>query len=296
MQQIVDAGIQLLTSLVTALPTIITAIVKAIPQIIDNIISAIIESIPMIIDAGVKLLVALIQALPQIITTIVTAIPKIISSLVNAIITNIDKIILAGVQLFVALIQNLPAIIVEIIKAVPQIISGLVSAFNSQLYRISEIDGNIVKGLWNGILSLKDWLWGKVSNWISGIWDGICDFFGIRSPSQEMAWVGEMLVKGLAGSITSNGKETVNAAEKMSSDIDNVMNSLVKDMNTSLPTKFSVTGGVENTATNAVPSGLSLVLNIDTFNNYTNEDIRQLTNEIMVTAGQFAQRKGVVFA
>ncbi len=33
-------------------------------------------------------------------------------------------------------------------------------------------------------------------------------------------------------------------------------------------------------------------LNIGTFNNYTNEDIRQLTNEIMVTAGQFAKRKG----
>ena len=43
-------------------------------------------------------------------------------------------------------------------------------------------------------------------------------------------------------------------------------------------------------------SGFVLQLNIGTFNNYTNEDIRQLTNEIMVTAGQFAKRKGVVFA
>jgi len=29
---------------------------------------------------------------------------------------------------------------------------------------------------------------------------------------------------------------------------------------------------------------------------YSSEDIEQLTNEIMVTAGQFAKRKGVVFA
>jgi hypothetical protein len=43
-------------------------------------------------------------------------------------------------------------------------------------------------------------------------------------------------------------------------------------------------------------AGLSLTLNISTFNNYSTEDIQQLTNEIMVTAGQFAKRKGVVYA
>ena len=35
---------------------------------------------------------------------------------------------------------------------------------------------------------------------------------------------------------------------------------------------------------------------IANFNNYSGEDIEQLTNEIMVTAGQFAKRKGLVFA
>ena len=55
---IIQAGIKLLTALVTALPTIIAAIVKAIPQIITSIINAVITAIPLIIDAGVKLLVA----------------------------------------------------------------------------------------------------------------------------------------------------------------------------------------------------------------------------------------------
>lgn len=48
-----------------------------------------------------------------------------------------------------------------------------------------------------------------MSGLISSIWDGICDFFGIRSPSREMGWIGEMLVKGLAGSIEDNGDEAV---------------------------------------------------------------------------------------
>ena len=261
--QIIDTGIQLLTSLVEALPQIITAIVAAIPKIIDNIISAVLSAIPQIIQAGIDLLIALVRALPQIITTIVQAIPQIISGIVNALIGNIDKIILAGVQLFVALIENLPTIIVEIVKAVPQIIAGIVSAFGSLMYKIVEIGGNIVKGLWQGIQQLASWLWDKVSGWISSIWDGICDFFGIHSPSDEMAWVGEMLVKGLAGSIDRNGGEAVKAAEAMSADINDVMHGLAADMSTALPTSFSVDGSVTDNGVKGVSAAAGqTVINI----------------------------------
>ena len=295
--QIIDTGIKLLTSLVEALPEIIAAIVEAIPKIIDGIITAVIDAIPLIIEAGIKLLVSLIQALPQIIITIVAAIPKIVSGLVDAILGNLDKIIMAGVDLFVALIENLPTIIVEIVKAVPQIIAGIVKAFGSLMYKIVEIGGNIVKGLWDGITGLASWLWDKVSGWISGIWDGICDFFGIHSPSREMAWVGEMLVKGLAGSIDDNGDEAVKAAEGMAADIDGVMNDLAHDMQTALTTDFDVTGNVKSAMDGASGfSGFTIALNIATFNNYSSEDIRQLTNKVMETANQFAMRKGVVFA
>ena len=299
--QIMETGIQLLTSLVAALPEIITAIVAAIPQIIEGIITAVLNSIPQIIQAGIDLLVSLIQALPQIITTIVAAIPQIITGIVNALINSIPQIIQAGVELLVSLIANLPTIIVEIVKAVPQIITGIVSALGQGVSQIAEVGANLVRGLWQGIQSLAGWIWDKVSGWISGIWDGILNFFGINSPSKEMAWVGEMLVEGLAGSIEDNGGQAVKAAEGMSKDINGVMQDLAKDMTTALPTDFSVKGSVESAISSAASagagkSGFVLQLNIGTFNNYTNEDIRQLTNEIMVTAGQFAKRKGVVFA
>lgn len=247
--QIIEAGIQLLTSLVSALPDIITAIVVAIPQIIEGIITAVLDSIPQLIQAGIDLLVALIQALPEIITTIVAAIPEIIGSIVNALINSIPQIVQAGVQLFISLIKNLPTIIVEIVKAVPQILAGLVSAFGKGVSQLAEVGGNLVRGLWQGIQSLASWLWNKVSGWISSIWDGICDFFGIASPSKEMGWVGEMLVEGLAGAINSNGKDAVAAAEGMADDINSVMNGLAKDMETSIPTDFSLDAGAANALT-----------------------------------------------
>lgn len=115
-----------------------------------------------------------------------------------------------------------------------------------------------------------------------------------------MAWVGQMLVKGLSGSIEDNGDEAVRAIEAMSEDIDGVMQDLAKDMSTALPTDFDIDGNIGSSmasaANGAFGGGFSLQLNIGTFNNYSSEDIKQLTNEIMVTAGQFAKRKGVVFA
>ena len=236
--QIIETGIQLLTSLVAALPEIITAIVAAIPQIIEGIITAVLNSIPQIIQAGIDLLVSLIQALPQIITTIVAAIPQIITGIVNALINSIPQIIQAGVELLVSLIANLPTIIAEIVKAIPQIITGIVSALGQGVSQIAEVGANLVRGLWQGIQSLAGWIWDKVSGWISGIWDGICSFFGINSPSKEMAWVGEMLVEGLAGAIDTSGKEAVHSAEHLAEDISSVMRGLSADMTTALPRRI----------------------------------------------------------
>lgn len=238
--QIIETGIQLLTSLVAALPEIITAIVAAIPQIIEGIITAVLNSIPQIIQAGIDLLVSLIQALPQIITTIVAAIPQIITGIVNALINSIPQIIQAGMELLVSLIANLPTIIVEIVKAVPQIITGIVSALGQGVSQIAEVGANLVRGLWQGIQSLAGWIWDKVSSWISGIWDGILNFFGINSPSKEMAWVGEMLVEGLAGAIDTNGKEAVHSAEHLAEDISSVMRGISTDMTTALPRRMDL--------------------------------------------------------
>ena len=110
-----------------------------------------------------------------------------------------------------------------------------------------------------------------------------------------------MMVKGLSGSIEDNGDEAVKAAEAMSKDIDSVMQELAKDMSTALPTDFNIDGNVRGSLASAAEGGshaggFSLTLSIANFNNYSGEDIEQLTNEIMVTAGQFAKRKGLVFA
>ena len=244
--QIIDTGIQLLTSLVAALPEILETIVAVLPQIIEEIITALLEGLPLIIQAGFDLLTALIQALPEIIEYLVTALPQIVTAILEAFTQSIPQFVETGMTLFVSLIQNLPAIIVELVKAVPQIISSLVQAFTQSIPRIVEVGANLVRGLWQGIQSLAGWLWDKVSGWISSIWDGICDFFGIASPSKEMGWVGQMLVEGLAGFLDSNGKRAVQSARRLANDVSGVMRNLSADMAAAIPSHIDVNTSVRS--------------------------------------------------
>ena len=232
-----------------ALPRLIPAAVQAVITIVQSLI----ENLPMILDAALQLIMGLAEGLLAALPMLIEQLPAIILGIVDFFIGALPQIIEVGVKLLIALIQNLPTIIVEIVKAVPQIIAGLVSAFGQGVGQLAEVGGNLVRGLWQGIQSLASWLWDKVSGWISSIWDGICDFFGIHSPSDEMAWVGEMLVKGLSGAIDSSGKDAVKSAQHMAEDINGVMHGLAADMNTALPTDFDFSADVGYTADKHMP-------------------------------------------
>lgn len=261
--QIIETGVELLTALITNLPEIITTICEVLPQIIESTISTLLDHLPEIVEAGVKLLTALITNLPQIILTIVQALPQIITAVINALVNNIPKIIETGVKLLTALITNLPQIIAEIVRAMPQIITGIVSALGEGVSQVTEVGKNLVRGLWQGIQSLAGWLWDKVSGWISSIWDGITDFFGIHSPSTKMAWVSEMNVEGAVVGIEKNKSKAVKAygamGEEMLAEVDSglaAVNDKLKSSIGEIETGFSAKATVEAVSA-SVPADLT---------------------------------------
>ena len=247
----------------TNLPTIIQTIIAVLPQIITSVIQTLLTHLPEIIDAGFKLLTALIDNLPEIILTIVEALPEIISAIVKALTDNIPLIVETGVKLLTSLITNLPQIIAEIVRAMPEIITGIVNALSEGISQVTEVGANLVRGLWNGIQSLAGWLWDQVSSWISGIWDGIKDFFGIASPSKQMAWVGSMLVEGLAGAIDKDGEKAVAAVDDMAAGMIAEVESEMAKVNASLAdgigdieTGFTARATIQE-VTASIPSSLN---------------------------------------
>ena len=246
-QGIIDNLPAIVEAAINMIVTLAMGIADALPELIPSIVEAIIlickvllDNMDKILEAAFAIIKGLAEGLLAALPRLVEALPEIITTIINFITDNLPAIIEMGIELIVQLAFGLIKAIPQLIAALPQIIAAIVNGLGQAVGAVFEIGKNIVSGLWQGIQSLASWLWDKVSGWISSIWDGICDFFGIASPSKEMGWVGKMMVEGLAGSIDSNGYEAVDAVNSMGKDIDNVMKGIAKDMETALPTDFDV--------------------------------------------------------
>ena len=140
---------------------------------------------------------------------------------------------------------------------------------------IFDVGVNLVKGLWEGISSVGDWIWDKISGFFDGIVDGILDFFGINSPSKLMEQeVGKFIPQGI-------GVGIVDEIPKVVSDIKSAMSSLSNGIESSV-------NPIINPTANTNP----LIINIENFNNQRETDIQALAEELEFYRRQLATAKG----
>lgn len=103
--------------------------------------------------------------------------------------------------------------IVSFIKSIPSKIKSVASSIKNKFTNLpndlKNIGKNIMKGLWNGISGLKDWVISKVKGLGKSILKGLKGVLGIHSPSTEFALIGKFSVLGYT-----------EALDKMSKDVD----------------------------------------------------------------------------
>ena len=143
------------------------------------------------------LLIAIIDDLPYIIMVIVNSLPEIIDAIVQGLIGAWPQLIRAGIDLFLALITNLPQIIGSIVVAIGKILKAIIKGFVDGMSAMSEIGGQLISGLWNGISNKISWIIGKIKGFGSSVISAIKGIFDINSPSKETEYVGDMLGEGV---------------------------------------------------------------------------------------------------
>lgn len=102
-----------------------------------------------------------------------------------------------------------------------------------------------------------------------------------EGPLSDFHTYGPDMMKLLATGITSSEYEVLNAVQGVAGSIRAALSGT------------TVTAQLDQ---KSIPLSPGVTLNIANFNNYSDSDIRELTNEIMETAASFAARKGAVFA
>lgn len=214
--QLVSTAATLITSFMQGLHNTIPLIMPVIQQIAPLIVQTIISWRMEMINMGLQVIFAIAQGIADNVDKIVDSIVKNVEAILKTITDNIEQFVEAGIKIIIALGEGLIKCIPKLVESLPVIISAIVNGLIEHLPEILNVGVRIVEGLWQGICSMADWLWSQITDWIGGIFDGICSFFGIKSPSRLMRdEVGVNLALGMAEGIAKGAGAVQSAYDRL---------------------------------------------------------------------------------
>ena len=150
---------------------------------------------------------------------------------------NIGNGFLTGIQNFIRMLpdevqKHLTAVLNHVVewgrdlkqKALSAA-SGMVSTIENTVRvlpdRMWSIGQNLVQGLWNGIQSMRNWLYSVVQNFCDNLISNIMNAFEIHSPSKKMAYAGQMIDAGLAEGMEDYSDYPFDTMKKIASELMN---------------------------------------------------------------------------
>ena len=277
----IESALDLVLALVHGLLDAIPQLIAAVPQLVGAITATIITELPNIIAAAVEIMVALIHGLMEALPQLMAYVPNLIIAITNGLLNNLGTLISGGVQLLLAVAQGMIQAIPDMVAMIPRIIASIVDTFRS--YNWSSIGKNIVAGMRQGVANA----WKNFREWFKNLFGDLTNIakkiLGIASPSKVFKKIGKFTTEGLAIGIEQGGKDAFSA-------IKDVSQGVIDNYGASVSAGFGVSVGT------SAAKGVSLTLNIDTFNNYTQEDIKSLAERLSEMLANAAERKAGAYA
>lgn len=188
---------ELLHTLVDAIPNLIQELANALPSVIGSIVSFIADNLPTLLSAAIDLFNQIVAAIPLLLTKLAVKLPTIISKIVGTLYANAPKILTMAFDLFMNIVSAIPKMIIELGKNLPEIVTTILDAFKDAPTMLKTVGEDIIKGLWEGIKGLKDWLQKKLESAADWLPKWVKDKLGIASPSKVFKQLGKFSAEGL---------------------------------------------------------------------------------------------------
>lgn len=142
-------------------------------------------------------------------------------------------------------------------EAGTKLVNAAVGAVKSLPGRMASFGGDVVRGFWNGIVGLGDWIRSKVHSFFSGIIGGVKSVLGIASPSKVFADLGMWSAKGVGVGFE---KEMPHVQDDVEDSIDKAFNNLdTKDIELGIVTEFDTIGSKVKSLFSALDNWLDKV-------------------------------------
>lgn len=190
------------------------------PTLIEQLMQTLIDSAPTLIPVAVKIVVTLINGLVQNLWRIVTFAPRLIFTIVSVLLRNLPQIFQIGVRIIIELIKGIGSMIGNVWSTASRLAQKIWEALVNGIKNFPEIGKNIIKGIWDGMLKAKDWLYNKVKDLAKGILKAAKNALGIKSPSRAFRdEFGKWIPEGTAVGIELNTSSALDAIRNMSDEL-----------------------------------------------------------------------------
>ena len=184
-------------AIVQALPSVLSALVAALPKILQSVIDFLVTNAPKLLKQAISFLMEIVKAIPSIVSSLASNIPKITTSIVSTLAKNAPRILSAAVSMLGEIVKAIPQIASQLVSNAPQMITSIVKGLSGGYKALYNIGSDMLKGLWEGMGSLKDWIWKKIKGFFNKtLVGGIKKLLGISSPSKVFAEIGKFSAEG----------------------------------------------------------------------------------------------------
>jgi phage-related protein len=157
---------------------------------------------------------AFTSAFNGIINFFTVTIPKTFNGFMDFIKTNWQGILLFLINPFAGAFKYMYDNFAGFRKFIDNFVATVKNIFNNFGNSFKDIGGNIVKGIWDGILGMAKWLKDKVNDFFGGIVKGVKGILGIKSPSRVFAGIGENMAAGIGVGFEKQIKKVSNVIQK----------------------------------------------------------------------------------
>ena len=293
---LIEALPTLIEGIVNGILENLPILIDLMPQIIEQLCTALTDNLPLLLEAVLQIIIAvgkaLIENFPQIVVSLGQCLLSIwttlaefggnliksiwdwgnsVSERFRQILKNvIDKFKELPGQIWNWLTQCVSKVAQWVVDMKNRAVSGISEMANSIVDKVrslpskmAEIGSNLVKGIWNGISSVKDWILSKIGGFTKSIVSGIKSFFGIHSPSRLLAdEVGKYLPMGIAVGFE---KEMPNTQRDLQKELDTLtdfdLSSNIKAMTSAVSSNYMKDG--YNMFSNNIDNNINLTSSLD---------------------------------
>jgi hypothetical protein len=181
------------------------------------------DSIAGAVGRGIDAVVSWFSGLPERIGGILTQIPGILGTMVGNLIvffvslpaTMGELLVNLGIAIFNGLIRGVgiaAPFLWQFFQKLPGVLWELLGNGAETLVHVGK---NLVIGLWNGLVSMRSWIWQKVQDFFAGMLGPIGQALGLGSPSRITAQYGQWLVQGLSLGMLAEENSLGRVAERI---------------------------------------------------------------------------------